>query len=157
MSRWTKTYVGGKTRGEGRGVHHKTLVAAAVEVRHREPGTAQDKRKDGRFAGRVRLSIAADRSADSLCGFVGSAVMLPIPTKPPPRSEKIAPPDSEMMSPPRRRGRTGTDGCCFVRWPRQAAGSVFVRRMLSPGRSRRGALWTRRARIASAYVGSAMT
>ena len=73
MSRWTKTYVGGKTRGEGRGVHHKTLVAAAVEVRHREPGTAQDKRKDGRFAGRVRLSIAADRSADSLCGFVGSA------------------------------------------------------------------------------------
>jgi len=75
MSRWTKTYVGGKTRGEGRGVHHKTLVAAAVEVRHREPGTAQDKRKDGRFAGRVRLSIAADRSADSLCGFVGSAVM----------------------------------------------------------------------------------
>ena len=50
-------------------------MAAAVEVRHREPGTAQDKRKDGRFAGRVRLSIAADRSADSLCGFVGSAVM----------------------------------------------------------------------------------
>ena len=54
--------------GEGRGVHHKTLVAAAVEVSHREPGTAQDKRKDGRYAGRVRLSVAADRSADSLCG-----------------------------------------------------------------------------------------
>ena len=70
-----ETYVGGKTRGEGRGVHHKTLVTAAVEVRHRESGTAQDKRKDGRYAGRVRLSIAADRSADALCGFVGSAVM----------------------------------------------------------------------------------
>ena len=70
-----ETYVGGRTRGEGRGVHHKTLVAAAVEVSHREPGTAQDKRKDGRYAGRVRLSVAADRSADSLCGFVESAVM----------------------------------------------------------------------------------
>ena len=70
-----ETYVGGRMRGEGRGVHHKTLVAAAVEVSHREPGTAQDKRKDGRYAGRVRLSVAADRSADSLCGFVENAVM----------------------------------------------------------------------------------
>lgn len=69
-----ETYVGGRTRGEGRGIHHKTLVAAAVEVRHRELGTAQDKRKDGRYAGRVRLSIADDRSAESLAGFVASAV-----------------------------------------------------------------------------------
>ena len=53
-----ETWVGGKTRGEGRGVHHKTLVAAAVEVRHRKPGTAQDKRRDGRYAGRLRLAIA---------------------------------------------------------------------------------------------------
>ena len=70
-----ETWVGGRTRGEGRGIHHKTLVAAAVEVRHRKPGTAQDKRKDGRYAGRVRLAIAADRGADSLCGFVENAVM----------------------------------------------------------------------------------
>ena len=61
-----QAWVGGKTRGEGRGAHHKTLVAAAVEVRRRKPGTAQDKRKDGRYAGRVRLAIAVDRSADSL-------------------------------------------------------------------------------------------
>jgi len=70
-----ETWVGGRTRGEGRGIHHKTLVAAAVEVRHRKPGTAQDKRKDGRYAGRVRLAVAADRSADSLCDFVESAAM----------------------------------------------------------------------------------
>ena len=71
-----ETYVGGRTRGEGRGVHHKTLVAAAVEVRQRKPsGKAQDKRKDGRYAGRLRLSVAADRSEASLCGFVESAVM----------------------------------------------------------------------------------
>ena len=69
-----EAWVGGKTRGEGRGVHHKTLVAAAVEVRRRKPGTAQDKRKDGRYAGRVRLAIAVDRSANSLCGFVEKAV-----------------------------------------------------------------------------------
>jgi transposase-like protein len=63
-----ETYIGGRTRGEGRGIHHKTLVTAAVEVRHREPGTAQDKRKDGR-------SISDDRSAAALAGFVESAVM----------------------------------------------------------------------------------
>jgi len=70
-----EAYVGGKTRGEGRGVHHKTLVVAAVEVRRREPGSAQDKRNDGRYAGRVRLAVAADRSADALGGFVESAIM----------------------------------------------------------------------------------
>jgi ISXO2-like transposase domain len=43
-------------------------------VRHRKLGTAQDKRKDGRYAGRVRLAVAADRSAKSLCGFVNGAV-----------------------------------------------------------------------------------
>ncbi len=69
-----ETWVGGRTRGEGRGVHHKVLVACAVEVRHRKPGTAQDKRKDGRYAGRVRLAVVPDRSADTLCGFVESAV-----------------------------------------------------------------------------------
>jgi hypothetical protein len=43
-------------------------------VRRRTPGTAQDIRKDGRYAGRVRLAVAADRSAESLCGFVEGAV-----------------------------------------------------------------------------------
>lgn len=69
-----ETLVGGRTRGEGRGVHHKTLVSCAVEVRRREPGTAQDKRKDGRYAGRVRLAVVLDRSAESLCGFVEGAI-----------------------------------------------------------------------------------
>jgi hypothetical protein len=43
-------------------------------VRHRKPGTAQDKRKDRRYVGRVRLAIVPDRSAKSLCGFVENAV-----------------------------------------------------------------------------------
>jgi hypothetical protein len=32
--------VGGKTRGEGRGVHHKDTVVGAVEVRARKPEEA---------------------------------------------------------------------------------------------------------------------
>src|SRR5664280_108403 len=54
-----ETWVGGRTRGEGRGVHHKTLVAAAVEVRQRKPSTKLNPRRSGRYAGRVRLAIAA--------------------------------------------------------------------------------------------------
>jgi transposase-like protein len=69
-----EAYVGGRTRGKGRGVTDKVLVACAVEVRQRKPGTKLDKRKAGRYAGRVRLSVVADRGADALCGFVDSAV-----------------------------------------------------------------------------------
>jgi transposase-like protein len=69
-----ETLIGGRTRGQGRGVHDKVLVSCAVEVRHREPGTAQDKRKDGRYAGRVRLAVVPDRSARALRGFVEAAV-----------------------------------------------------------------------------------
>lgn len=69
-----KTWVGGRTRGEGRGVHHKVLVACAVEVRCRKPGTKRANRKDGRYAGRVRLAVIPDRSAHSLCGFIENAV-----------------------------------------------------------------------------------
>lgn len=70
-----ETWVGGRARGKGRGVHEKALVASAVEVRQRsKPGGSLDKRKGGRFAGRVRLAVVPDRSAKSLCGFVESAV-----------------------------------------------------------------------------------
>ena len=41
-----------------------------MEVRQRKPGTKLDKRKGGRYAGRVRLAIVPDRSAELLCGFV---------------------------------------------------------------------------------------
>jgi len=63
----------------GRGVHDKLLVAGAVEVRQRKPGTKLDKRKSGRYAGRVRLAVAPDRSAESLCGFIQGAVAVGAP------------------------------------------------------------------------------
>ena len=58
-----ETWAGGRTRGKGRGVHDKVLVASAVEVRQRKPGTKLDKRKGGRYAGRVRLAIVPDRGS----------------------------------------------------------------------------------------------
>lgn len=69
-----EAWVGGKTRGEGRGVHDQTLISCAVEVIQREPGSALDKRKGGRVAGRIRLAVQPDRTAASLCGFVEGAV-----------------------------------------------------------------------------------
>lgn len=65
-----ETWIGGRTRGEGPGVHHKTLVACAVEVRR---GKRLEKR-DGRYAGRVRLAVVPNRSADSLSAFVEAVV-----------------------------------------------------------------------------------
>lgn len=71
-----ETWVGGATRGEGRGVHpNQTLVIAAVEVRTR-PAKKGDKpmRRGGRYAGRLRMSVLDDRTAKSLCGFVEAVV-----------------------------------------------------------------------------------
>ena len=63
-------YIGGRTRGKGRGVHEMVLVAGAVEVRQRKQQGSRNKRRTGRYAGRVRLGVAPDRSAKSLGGFI---------------------------------------------------------------------------------------
>ena len=69
-----ETYVGGRTRGKGRGVHDMVIVACAVEVRQRKQAGSLNKRKTGRYVGRVRLAVVPDRSAKSLCGFIEKAV-----------------------------------------------------------------------------------
>jgi transposase-like protein len=69
-----ETWVGGRTRGKGRGVHDMVLVAGAVEVLQRKSTSSLNKRKTGRYAGRVRLALVADRSAKSLGGFIESTV-----------------------------------------------------------------------------------
>jgi hypothetical protein len=76
-----ETYVGGKTRGEGKGVHHGTIVVGAVEVRTRKPKDPADNqhskavpKRGGRYAGRLRLSVVPNRTAKSLCRFVDDSV-----------------------------------------------------------------------------------
>ena len=75
-----ETWVGGRTRGEGRGQHHKTPVVCAVEQRKRndnegarEPRKALA-RRGGLYAGRLRLHVTPDRSAKSLESFVSDSV-----------------------------------------------------------------------------------
>lgn len=70
-------HIGGRTRGKGRGVTDKELVAVAVEVRERE---GSPRREDGRptrrdvLAGRLRLKHVPDRGTATLEGFVTEAV-----------------------------------------------------------------------------------
>jgi len=72
-----ETWVGGATRGKGRGTHDQTLVIAAVEVRQREPkpGAKGTPRRGGRYAGRLRMEVAPNRGKFALTSFVQSAVM----------------------------------------------------------------------------------
>lgn len=65
-------FLGGKTRGEGRGIHHKTHVIGAVEVRLREDDGKSHKRRV--YAGRLRLRIIENRSSAEITPFVQSSV-----------------------------------------------------------------------------------
>jgi len=74
-----ETYVGGATQGEGRGRHHKTLVAGIVEVRPRrkapglDPNLPSGQRPQHRgghgrgfVAGRLRLQVIPSRKQETL-------------------------------------------------------------------------------------------
>lgn len=74
-------WVGGRTRGEGRGVHHKATVVGAVEVRQRKDAEHRaakyrQKHEGGVplkqlvYAGRLRLRVVGSRGADDLTTFV---------------------------------------------------------------------------------------
>jgi transposase-like protein len=69
-----ETWVGGRTRGKGRGIHDMVLVAGAVEVRRRKRVGSLNARKAGRYAGRLRLALVPDRSDNSLGGFIERVV-----------------------------------------------------------------------------------
>jgi hypothetical protein len=62
--------VAGKTRGEGRGVHHKSIVIGAVEVSTK----AKKRGKRALDAGRLRLRVIKDRGAKALAAFVTGSV-----------------------------------------------------------------------------------
>ena len=61
-----EAYVGGKTRGEGRGVHHKTLVVAAVES---AIGSRAPHRTNGKMA--ATLVVSASPSLPTARRFPG--------------------------------------------------------------------------------------
>jgi transposase-like protein len=65
-----ETFVGGRTRGEGRGIHHKVIVAGAVEFRPRPFGANGKKPRRAGYAGRLRLRLVPNRSAKTLARFV---------------------------------------------------------------------------------------
>lgn len=78
-----ESFVGGVTHGEGRGQHHMTLVAGAVEVRPRRrapgpdpnlPSGQRPKHRGGHgrnvIAGRLRLQVVANRTKVALLRFV---------------------------------------------------------------------------------------
>ena len=71
-------YIGGETRGKGKGPHadEKSLIIAAVEVRTKKTKDGKPMRRGGRYAGRLRIEIAPDRTEKALCGFVEAAVAL---------------------------------------------------------------------------------
>jgi hypothetical protein len=77
--------VGGRTRGEGRGVNHKATVVGAVEVRLRKD--AEDRAATHRaaheggvplkklcYAGRLRLRVVDGRGAEGLTRFVAENI-----------------------------------------------------------------------------------
>ncbi len=71
-----ETWVGGETRGKGRGSHDMTCVVGAVEVKQRVVQPVKDShtkakpRRGGRYGGRLRLAVIPDRTAKTLQGFV---------------------------------------------------------------------------------------
>jgi transposase-like protein len=65
-----ETLVGGRTRAEGRGVHHKATVAGAIEVRPRPAGANGKRPNRAVYAGRLRLRLVPNRGAKTLTGFV---------------------------------------------------------------------------------------
>jgi len=65
-----EAYVGGRTRGKGRGVTEKVIVAGAVEIRlteKKDPRTGEIKARV--YAGRLRLEMVPDRKKKTLEKF----------------------------------------------------------------------------------------
>lgn len=66
-----EVYLGGATRGQGRGVHHKAIVVGALESREKKG----KRTKKALYAGRLRLRVVKDRTAKNLVAFVRDNVL----------------------------------------------------------------------------------
>ena len=70
-----ETLVGGRTKGEGRGVHHKAVVVGAIEVRPHALQSNGKKPQRAVYAGRLRLCLVPNRGAKTLTEFVQENVV----------------------------------------------------------------------------------
>jgi hypothetical protein len=71
-----EAFVGGSTRGEGKGVHHKALVVGAVEVRPRVKEQSFKGHGNHKiYAGRLRLQLIPDRRKESLSAFAAENIL----------------------------------------------------------------------------------
>ena len=64
-------YVGGATKGQGKGVTRKAMVAIAVEVREgKPPKNIRDREKQSFYAGRIRMVQIPNNDAEHLDKFI---------------------------------------------------------------------------------------
>lgn len=61
-----EAFVGGRTKGEGRGVHHMAIVIGAVEIRQKAPKKNGELPKRKSYAGRLRLCVIPNRESKTL-------------------------------------------------------------------------------------------
>lgn len=79
-----ETYVGGRTRGKGRGVTDQVRVIGAVEVKQRKVERIESEDdyrhtkakpwRGGRYAGRLRLAVIPDKTAKTCGDFIRANV-----------------------------------------------------------------------------------
>jgi len=77
-------FFGGRTRGEGFGIHHKSIVLGAVEVRQRKDAEERKANAENQnksipakklvYAGRLRLRLVSDRSGENIHKFLSENV-----------------------------------------------------------------------------------
>ena len=66
--------VGGRTKGEGRGVHHMATVVGAIEIREKITKKGRRTSKRRYYAGRLRLRVVPNRESQTLTTFVQESV-----------------------------------------------------------------------------------
>jgi len=69
-----KAFVGGRTKGKGRGVHHMATVIGAIEIRQKAAKKNGEIPKRKSYAGRLRLRVVPNRESKTLTAFVRESV-----------------------------------------------------------------------------------
>jgi transposase-like protein len=65
-----EVFVGGRTKGQGKGIHHMATVVGAIEIRQKQANKNGTEPKRKNYAGRLRLHVIANRESKTLTKFV---------------------------------------------------------------------------------------